>query len=367
MSTFAVLRRNGCVAWEAEHLDLNVWVLPAFLRRQSYLVDIGLCGSLREAAGDRPFEVEVVLPFVPDEDKVTDLIPLMRADNGICSLVFGRDNIDKAANSSMLQDDKGWLRLTSLDQTKCSLLEVDRSRGETRWAISTGAEPIDAGTRVYLRFRYVTHEPGRIWAWQRSGRWNSHAIADIRLNEFRERRALENTLDIEKVVTFPRVNGFMIASANYKAGRQSPQPKYVRILENRVWEPYTKRRLGRRNELFVITYWKDVGVNPNGVSPSHPFRAFLEVERRRPTALKSVMIGVLLITLATVLLQQPSSLRSSIAAVGFDWLWQIVIGSVSLTVFYGVTRFLARQLSKGNLDRLRQGLRAIEGFWYRVT
>ena len=71
----------------------------------------------------------------------------------------------------------------------------------------------------------------------RSGRWNSHAISDIRVNEFRELRALDNKIDMDKVVNFPRVDGFLIASANYKAGRQSPQPKYVRILENKVSSP----------------------------------------------------------------------------------------------------------------------------------
>jgi len=365
VSTFAVLRRNDGVRWTPEHLDLNVWVLPALVRRQAYFVDVGIGATLTDAAGEKPFEMEIVLPFAPDEAKIFDLVPLMRGDAGTCSLVFGKNDVGHSLNSSIITDDSGPLLLTSLDPEKCKQVEPGSDRRQSRWAVSTGSEKIESGTRVYLRFRFIAHEPGRVWAWQRSGRWNSHAISDIRVNEFREQRALDNRLDMSKVVTFPRINGFVIASANYKAGRLSPQPKYVRILENRVWEPYLGRRLGGRRELFVITYWKSP--DGEGASPSHPFRAFMEVERRRPTSLRSVTLGTLVTIFAIVVLQPWNWLKQSIASQAISWTWQLLIGSLTLGAVYAVSRVLIAQLSKGNLQRLRLFLRWMEGWWYRPS
>lgn len=363
MSTFAVLTRNGGATWTPEHLDLNVWVLPAFVRRQVYVVDVGICATLTEPAGDKPFECELVLPFTPDESKLTDLVPRMRGDAGTCSLVFGKSDIQLSSVDSTITDDDGILRLTALDLDKCKRLKTEDDRPQTRWAVSSGSEVLPAATRVYLRLRFVTHDSGRVWAWQKSGRWNSHAISDIRVNEFREQRSLENRVDMGKVVSFPRVNGFLIASANYKAGRLSPQPKYVRILENRVWEPYLGRRLGGKNELFIITYWKDAA----GVSAMHPFRAFMEVERRRPTALKSVTIGTAVTVAALVVLQPLNWLSQSIASQAVAWIWQIVLGSLTIGAVYAAGRVVIGQLSKGNLQRLRSMLRWLEAKWYRPS
>ena len=94
------------------------------------------------------------------------------------------------------------------------------------------------------------------------------------------------------------MNSFVIVPARFKAGRVNPEPKYVRILESHAWQVYLRRSLGLGDEAFVITYW-----TTEDITNVKPFRAFIEIERRRPTAIRASMIAAVVILSGLLLIQ----------------------------------------------------------------
>lgn len=365
MSSFALLRTGGSVPVEVERVDLNVWVLPSLFRRQVYYCDIGVCFSLKSDAAAQPVEFELRVPFLPDDGNVTDLVPRMRDNEGLCALVFGNSDLKRTRDAvgTWVSDDTGPLLLTDLPSAERRNAPSADTLAAS-WVVSTGPVTLSTGTRLYVRLRVTTHEPNRLWTWQRRGRWNSHALCDLRVNEFREKGRSDFPVDFSKVITLPRVNGFLISSAQYKAGRVNPTPKYVRVLESDSWADYLSRRLSRGHERFVITYWKDTDV-----SPAHPYRAFVEMERRRPTATRTIIVATCLLLLAILASQPLSILGQSPLGQFAGQLWALVVllvGGFSIGIVWSVVRFVLKQVSSGNLDKVRQSLRKIEQRWYRA-
>lgn len=368
MSSFSVIRGNGSVHWAAERLDINIWVLPSILGQQIYYCDLGICAIIepKPTHGQR-LSFELRLPFEPDFAEVLDLMPLIRNDDQLLALVFGSSDLQAKAEpfGRCVKDEptKDALLLLDLDLSACKALKPSNDR-QSRWLISSGdLDGVPAQSRVYVRMRFVTHSPGRLWAWQQSGRWNSHAICDLRVNDFRQSG---HDIDFARLATFERVNAFIIASANYKSGRISPAPKYVRILETAAWGDYLKRRLGRSRELFIITYWKRAE-DGERVDQSHPFRAFIELERRRPTAAKSTTIGVAVVVVALILLQTPSSLSLSLA-------WQLgqqfyvwVAGILSVPILLNLARWVFTRLNGASIGRIKKLLAWSESRRYAIT
>ncbi len=366
MSSFALLRTGGSATVDVERVDLNVWVLPSLFRRQVYYCDIGVCCTVKNEVQAQPVEFELRVPFLPDDDNVTDLVPRMRESEGLCSLVFGNSDLKLTRDvlGTWVSDDAGPLLLTDLPAAQRKNAPLPNTHAAS-WVVSTGPVTLPAGTRLYVRLRVTTHEPNRLWAWQRGGRWNSHSLCDLRVNEFREKGRSDFPVDFSKVITLPRVNGFLISSARYKAGRVNPIPKYVRVLENDSWVEYLGRRLSRGKELFLITYWKDTDV-----SPAHPYRAFMEMERRRPTATRSIIAATFLLLLAILAGQPLSSLSQSplgLLAGQLGALAVLVIGGLSIGVAWAVANFVLSQVSSGNLDKVRQALKRAEQRWYRAS
>lgn len=366
MSSFALLRTGGSAAVDVERVDLNVWVLPSLFRRQVYYCDIGVCCAVQTDTQAQPVELELRVPFLPDDDNVTDLVPRMRDSEGLCSLIFGNSDLNMTRDNlgTWLTDDTGPLLLTDLRSAQRRNAPSPDTRAAS-WVVSTGPVTLSAGTRLYVRLRITTHEPNRLWAWQRGGRWNSHALSDLRVNEFREKGRSDFPVDFSKVITLPRVNGFIISSARYKAGRVNPLPEYVRVLESDSWVKYLDRRLSRGKELFVITYWKDTDV-----SPAHPYRAFMEIERRRPTATRTIITATFLLLLAILAGQPLSSLTQSPLGRFAGQLWALgvlVVGGLSIGVAWSVAKFVLHEVSSGGLNRVRQVLNRIEQRWYRAS
>lgn len=368
MSSFSLIRGNGSVSWGAERLDINIWVLPSILGQQIYYCDLGICAVIeREPTPGQRLSFELRLPFVADFDEVSDLMPLMRNDDQLLALVFGTSDLKAQAESfgRCVRDEptKGPLLLLDLDLSACKA-HKPANDGESRWLISSGdLDGVPAQSRVYVRMRFTTHAPGRLWAWQRSGRWNSHAICDLRVNDFRQS---SHDVDFARLATFERVNAFIIASANYKSGRVSPTPKYVRILETSAWVAYLRRRLGRPREMFIITYWKRADVSER-VDQSHPFRAFIELERRRPTAAKSTTIGVAAIVLVLILTQSGVSLAASIG-------WQLgqqfygwIAGALSVPILITASRWIASRLNGASVAKFKRALAWVENRRYSIN
>lgn len=120
MSSFALLRSNGSASIDVERVDLNIWVLPSLFRRHVYLCDIGVCCKPTEDVKDRSVKFELRIPFLPDNDKLTDLVPRMRENEALCSLVFGSSDLHMKRNDSgtWVNDDGGSLLLTDIYESR---------------------------------------------------------------------------------------------------------------------------------------------------------------------------------------------------------------------------------------------------------
>lgn len=364
MSSFALLRRNSSIRIAVEQIDLNIWVLPALFRRQIYLCDVGICCKLSENASGQSIELELRTPFLPDKEVPLDLVPRMRESESLCSLVFGSSNLNLTRNDlgTWINDDNGPLLLTDLPAVKRQNSPGPETRSAS-WILSTGPVTLTAGTRVYLRLRITTHNPNRIWIWQTGANWNSHAVCDLRFNEFREKGTGDFPVDFSKVINPRRINGFLITPARYKAGRISPAPKYIRILESDSWVKYIGRQLSRNGELFLITYWKDINI-----SSTHPYRAFMEVEKRHPRTANAVAAATCLLMAFFLFIQPVNGLTQSPAGVivkQIKPLWPIFFGGVSISAAWTVSKFLIKHITNGDFKQLSRVLNHIERWWYR--
>ena len=355
-------------------MDLNVWVLPSIVKGELFCVDMGLRLTLEEDAGPgHPILFRVGLPFaVRDKtEKVRDLVPTLVNDRELCALVFGASDISVEIKQNQgwksgtwIQDGEtgdpsgavvqGQMLFVPLEIDKCLELERSAKRDYSIWELSAGERQVEKGAAVYLRFRFLTRRPGKVWDWQRSLS-SRHAISDLRVSEFREKPTLANPPNYSTdVLDAGRVNGFVITSSALKAGRVSPQPKYVRVLENSSWERYLGRRLGRHGERFLITYWSRADVTQGS-----PFRSFLEVERRRPTAVRAVSLATVVLLAAFALMQPLSSLKDSLAGETLGAAWGLLWPALSALGALGVVRFLWGQLWKAS-DRWDKWRRLIE-------
>lgn len=375
MASFAVFKSVGAAQFDLNRVDINVWVLPSLVRRETFLVDFGIKLTLRsEASKQTPIKMIVGVPFPARDKKIYDLVPSMVNDTAMCALVFGASDIEIVSdeNGTWIADEHiqpdgsaqpGRMLFVPLDDDRCREIERSKDGSYSQWEICIGDREIASGSSVYLRFRFSTHSPGRVWDWQRGFARNSHAISDLRVNEFRSKPDLAKPPNYATDVLSPeRVNGFIIASSVLKAGRVSPQPKYVRVLENASWEPYLGRRLGRRREVFLITYW-----TRNSVSQGSPFRSFMEVERRRPTAVKAVTVATAVLLLALLVLQSWWQIRHSVAGEAVTTAWARLWPVISTLGVIGLLRVAWTQLRESR-KRFEFALQAMDRFdvwWYR--
>jgi hypothetical protein len=253
------------------------------------------------------------------------------------------------------------MRFVPIDTSNCGQRMVSADQDLSIWRISARRHSSSVGTSLYLRMRFRMRRTGRAWAWQTSERRRSHAISDIRVNELRERPDLagdapdfrNDAMDIR------RVNSFIIIPARFKAGRVNPAPSYVRILESHAWQLYLRRSLGLGNEAFVITYWSMADV-----TSTRPFRAFIEVERRRPTAVRAAMASTIVILVGLLLLHSASSLRSTFLFESAYWAWAILsgLGAGALIIAW---RLVAPLIMSGRWKKAAKLMRRYEYFRYR--
>lgn len=365
MSSFALLRSNGSAPIDTERVDLNIWVLPSLFRRHVYLCDIGICCSLEEDVIAQPIEFELRVPFLPDDGNPTDLMPRMRSSEMLCSLVFGNSDLrlKRDDNGTWVSDDDGPLLLTDLPDIRRQTAPGPETRSAS-WMISTGPMTLPAKTRLYLRLRTTTHSPNRMWTWQTGNRRNSYALCDLRFNEFRENGENNFPAYFSRVINPHKINGFLIISAQYREVRASPAPEYIRVLEGDAWAKYLGRRLSRSGEPFLVTYWKDVSI-----SPAHPYRAFMEVERRRTTIARNIVITTCVLLLVIIFTQPSSSLMQSPAGAMIrqvESCWPVVAGGFSLGAVWATVKVIMACIASGYLRRVRQLLVRIERRWYQI-
>lgn len=371
MSSFSLLKVNGCKKFVVEQVDLNVWILPGIFRRDVVYCDIGVYCRLSEDFEDDNLEFKVNLPFRADASSEKDLIPLMENNEAICGLVFGTTNLKRHVEDGgvWLESDDGGARfkLMSLENGVNSLNLAEQtnilssSKQSSILHISTAKLRLKKDDRIYLRFRVSTHSPNCLWMWQKGAGSHSHAVCDMRFNEFREVRP-EADINLSKVFELGKVNGFVISSAKLRTTRISPTPKYIRVLENDSWTKYLGRKLSRSGELFIITYWSDTGIDKKS-----PYRAFIELEKRTPTATKMIFSSTIMLAIFFASILPESLIKESILGVVLKNAWEAICVFCSLLalrmspmIFKYIPNFLR---GAAKVPRL---LLSIEKYWYKI-
>lgn len=362
MSTFALLRRNGSVKFDVERVDLNIWVLPALFWRHIYMCDIGVCCRLLESPNDQSMNFELRAPFASDNSTPIDLTPMMRDDENLCGLIFGNSDLKRIRDGlgTWINDDYGRLLLTDIQSFE-RMSRTGTHSHCTSWVVSTEPMSLDAGTRLYLRFRITTRTPKNLWIRQFGAGRNPYAVCDIRVNEFREKKK-NDYIDFSKVIEPHRINGFLILSARYKSGRISPSPKYIRVLEAESWTKYLGRRLTRGSDLFLIIYWKD-----SRATPSHPYRAFAELEYRRRSGALLINVAIVFLLLGILLIQPLDSISQSSVGILTKHItsYWFIGASALLAVVFRILKCAANYVNNGNIKKVRNILLRIERRWYR--
>jgi len=365
MSFFAIVKTGASAQFLVQKLDINLWVLPGIFGRQVLLCDVGLRLKLLETINpERVAEFDLTLPFAADSRGLVDLVPIIREHEELFDLIFGNTGHKPFASQGAwyFNDGNGDMRFTTTENERCRERMVSRDQDLSIWRITARRQNCEADTSLYLRFRFRVRRAGRAWSWQTTLRHHSHAISDIRVNELRERPDLASDAPDFRNDAMPiaRVNSFVIAPARFKAGRVSPLPEYVRILESHAWQPYLRRSLGLGNEAFLITYWSMADV-----TAVRPFRAFIEVERRRPTAIRAAMISTIVILVGLLLLQSTASLSRSFISAAAYWAWAIASG-LGIGFIIIAWRLVVPLFMNGRWKKAARLLRRYENFRYRV-
>lgn len=365
MSFFAVVRTGASAQFTVQKLDINLWVLPGVFGRQVLLCDIGLRIKLVENIDpNHVAEFDLAMPFAGDPSSMIDLVPIIRDHEELFNLIFGNTGHRPFIHDGawFFNDGEGDMRFTAIEAEQCRERMTSSDQDLSIWRITARRQACAAGTSLYIRVRFRVRRSGRAWSWQRSERHHSHAISDIRVNELRERPDLAGDApDFRNdAMDIARVNSFIIVPARFKAGRVNPLPDYVRILESHAWQVYLRRSLGLGNEAFVITYWSMADV-----TATKPFRAFMEVERRRPTAIRTAMISTIVILATLLLLQSTASLKASFLSVAAYWALAVASG-LSVGIFVLAWRVLAPLVMNGRWKRGAYLLQRYENFRYRI-
>ncbi len=297
------------------------------------------------------------------DPEIIDLVRVIRDDQLTANLVFGNNAPSPLPTPHGYTYDDGadTILLSTVDRRQCTETEAIRDGTYSLWDIQTEG-PVSVGQVLYIRVRFVVRKTARAWHWRKIGLRRSFVLADLRVNELRAKPQLPNAPDfVTQSKSFKVVNCFLVASSRLKSGRVSPQPTYVRLLEGILWERYLGRRLGRKGDVFVITYWQK-----DDVSHELPFRAFMELERRRPTAGRFAVIAAGISILGYLLFSPSGQLdQSTIFA-----LWQsgyVKLVALSVAAFAILPKFLP-QLSRVFMmsSWLRDSIRRFETWVYKL-
>ncbi|MFK0249712.1 hypothetical protein ACIQUM_33855 [Amycolatopsis azurea] len=366
MGFFCVLRENDDVDFDVEKLDLNVWVLPGILGRRVMFCDVGLKLKILRIdpnAVDRRPRLQLGIPFGAD-DNLRDLTHLFYDERNVANLVFGNKAPAPSPQEGAYHYNDGDetepadLILTPLDLQSSKRQQEAVDKPFSVWRLQV-ARSVQENSTIYLRCRFRVRKSGRTWSWTKIGQRRSFAIADLRVNEFRDRPDLNPSPDFANdAKPIGQANVLLVTSAKLKAGRVSPQPRYVRVLEGRLWESYIGRRLGKKGETFVVTFWQR-----NNIQADDSFRTFLEVERRRPTASRFAIISSAITISGLALLSPPGQFQNSLLWTVLSSGWTIA-GGISVGVVVAFVRLGIMLFSRW--PKLVAYFRRLEDRFYRI-
>jgi len=307
---FCVLRQPGNLNFSVQKLDINLWILPGIIGRRVMFCDVGvkLIIESPSTANPEPLQFSLGIPLAT-EGTLSDLVPKFYTDRELANLVFGNTATAPVIVNHRYHynDGDSDMMLAPVKNSDCKVQHGDKRSPYSLWDIAV-KHPVVNGETIYVRLRFRVHRSGRVWYWQRLGIRRSYVITDIRINELRDKPRLAALPDfVNESKEIQKAHVFLIVSSRLKTARVSPAASYVRLLEDRLWEPYLERRLGRKGDIFTITHWRKATVNAQA-----PLRAFVEHERRRPPAGRVALITLVAVIGAFILLLPSSQLHHSI-------------------------------------------------------
>lgn len=297
MGFFAVASSDGNEAPVVNRCHLNIWTLGGLLGYRVCYLDVGL----QLTAGEEPlrtFRLGLPVCTPPEVGLALESLSRRMEDPTVAGLIFARE--DPVHNGEITLRD-GPVPLLDIDRSRCEMAERPRAKHFSLWTLRL-TNDLPAGDSGYLRVRFHVHGGGRMWIWQRSLLARNRAIVDCRVNDEREALAVVDGSEFTgRMLPLEDLNVFVIAPAAFTPSVTTPEPRYVRPLEGRIWEEYLGRRtdLGR-DEKFLIYHWH----NNRPTTRQDPFRAFLQLERRRSLlpSWSDLMPVLLALLLAIVLL-----------------------------------------------------------------
>jgi hypothetical protein len=262
-------------------LHVNFWILPTEMSASALLeaaklkrmhrcfVDVGV----RFTAG--PSGPPPHLDFLPPAKwtKSRSFFDLSKkvTDPNVSDLIFGSNVKITGSTVSYSQSD---------DVITEAVLAVDQLQnlGDGRYrAVFAGRGSHGVGDSYYFRLRYECGDISRIfrskgWGFAKRG-W----IFDLRVNDIRETVELPEALSAERMLPIKRCYIFLIAPSSYVPALHSPELKYTRLLELKVWKKYldTCRNVGK-NARSSIYYWRE---EKTPATNAKPMRTYMHLHR----------------------------------------------------------------------------------------
>ena len=334
---------------------LNIWTLGGLLGYRVSCFDVGLhLRADQGPIGALRIGLPVSTPSSPDS--ALESLKTRMENPTVASLIFARENATRDGSVAL---DEGMVPLLDIDRPHCEMAEKPRGKHFSLWTLRL-VDPVPEGQSGYLRVRFHVQRPGRLWIWQRSLLARNRAIVDCRVNDEREAQSVVDISEFTRhLLPLEALNAFVIAPAIFTHPVITPEPEYVRGLEGSIWEGYLGRRTDlRREQKFLIYHWR----NEEDTTAEYPFRAFLQLERRRSLLPSWSDLMPVLIALVLAAIFFDVQLRNlDWAGDALDFLtsgFPLAPGLGGLIVF--VLLLLAAR------DRLREAVAALRGIGGRV-
>lgn len=297
MSFFAVLDAENFDErsnFEVQRLHLNLWSLAAVgVHRRMFVLDVGMNIT---ATRKQVSEITLALPF--DTQRPESLHDKV-LDRKLAGLIFDRQI---SFNGEQVRYGK-----TTLNALEAATKTAEKSaaytdRGFSLWTIPL-TRPIRPGKSAYVRIRFPIIDTGRTWRWTKSRLMRNGALFDFRISDIRSSKKIDGGSQLlDRIRPINSVAAFVMAPVWLRGTTLHPEPRYIRLLEGKVWADYLNRspELSQRSRL-VVYYWKNAEDGP--VTAENPMRVFAQFRiQSRPSALRAALVAGVVFALGAWLL-----------------------------------------------------------------
>jgi hypothetical protein len=341
------------VDYEILRCHLNFWCLSG-LFRHTYFWDVGLDIQV----GNKTFsKFQLAIPSRTTA-QFRDLINQVQ-DHAIAQMIFGKP---VTISDNLLEFDGARMSLTRIGSGTVD--EGSSGPGFSLWNLRT-ANPVSAGSRIYLRLRFEVRSVGRCWQWRKFVASRYGALVDVRISDVREAWNVNGGDALKsRIVPINKLYFFIVAPARFHLVATSPPVHYIRILEARAWEAYLERRatiLGR--DKLTIYQWRNEG--SKAIAANEPFRVFLDLHKElgvaSPTNILLAVLGILVTIMVGVRLAPhlPNSIGMALTR-AYAFAKGHIVGTSLLTL--GAAAYFILNLS----DEFIRRINLIEDFFNLV-